>query len=287
MLAAIGRILVTGLTLLVLISSGRAAETLTPQQQQQAERFAANNSLFVLYHEVAHLLVHQLGLPVLGKEEDAADNMASYMLLQKGTREAHQALADAAYGWLLSGLTYGANLDDSDYYGSHSLDKQRAFAIVCLMVGSNAEAFSPIADEYKMGKDRQESCYFDFELVKRSLEGVLGAYWQKNGPQTEVSVTYHAASGQLKPAADAFKASGIFDQVAEELKTSFPIPKKVSFRAKRCGEANAFYDPSTVEVIFCYELMNDFMQLISKDMPQEFVPQLPVGVGRAASSSTY
>ena len=52
-----------------------AAERLTDRQVKQAEAFAANNSLFFIYHEVGHLLIDQLALPVLGKEEDAADNM--------------------------------------------------------------------------------------------------------------------------------------------------------------------------------------------------------------------
>src|SRR5690606_1275490 len=91
-------------------------------QRADTIRFAANNSLFVLYHEMAHLLVHQLELPVLGREEDAADNVATWMLLNKRSGEADKALADAAEGWLLSGVAYGSGEYEEDYAAGHSLD---------------------------------------------------------------------------------------------------------------------------------------------------------------------
>jgi hypothetical protein len=34
--------------------------------------FAMHDALYTMYHEVGHMLVGELGLPVLGKEEDAA-----------------------------------------------------------------------------------------------------------------------------------------------------------------------------------------------------------------------
>lgn len=250
-------------------SGAFGAEDLTEAQMVKAKKWAANNALFVLYHEMAHLLVDQLQLPVLGKEEDAADNMASWILLNKHTQEADQAIADAARGWLLSGIAYGTRFDRIDFYDQHSLDQQRAYAIVCLMVGSDSTAFGPVASEYSMAGDRQDSCYFDYRTLARSLEAVLSPYWAKNADGTEVEITYHSAAGRLKPAADAFKESGVFEEVANELETTYAIPRTVNFRAKRCGEPNAFYDPETVEVIFCYELMADFLKLISDDMPEE------------------
>ena len=272
-------IALAGLCAVAALSGAFGAEKLTERQMEQARKWAANNALFVLYHEVAHLLVDQLQLPVLGKEEDAADNMASWVLLNKHTQEADQAIADAARGWLLSGVAYGTRFESADFYDQHSLDQQRAYAIVCLMVGSDATAFGPVANEYSMAGERKDSCYFDYRTLARSLESVLSPHWRKNAKGTEVQITYHSAAGRLKPAADAFKASGVFEDVAGELETQYAIPRKVHFRAKRCGEANAFYDPETVEVIFCYELMETFMALISKDMPEETETTIETSTG--------
>ena len=281
-----GSKLVVALLLCLLWIPGLAqAQDLTKAQRAEIRRFAYNNSLFVLYHEVAHLLFHQLDLPILGREEDAADNMATWTLLNKRTKEADRALADAAQGWILSGVAYDSGGDESDYAAGHSLDKQRAYSIVCLMVGMDDAAFKPIANEYRMDSDRQDSCYWDYDTVNRSLKGLLGSRSNKSGQGTDVTVTYHDAGGRLKAAADAFKSSGVFDQVADELRQNYSLREPVQFNAKRCGEANAFYDPETVEVIFCYELMQDYMDLYSSNMPAEVAPvPRQTGVGKEKTS---
>jgi hypothetical protein len=281
-----GSKLVLALLLCLLWIPGLAqAQDLTKAQRAEVRRFAYNNSLFVLYHEVAHLLFHQLDLPILGKEEDAADNMATWTLLNKRTPQADRALADAAQGWILSGIAYDSGGDEMDFAGAHSLDKQRAYAIVCLMVGMDDTAFRPIANEYRMDRDRQDSCYWDYDTVNRSLQGLLGGRGNKSGQGTDVTVTYHDVSGRLKAAADAFKSSGVFDEVAEELRQNYSLREPVAFNAKRCGEANAFYDPETVEVIFCYELMQDYMELYTNAMPDEVAPApRNTGVGKEKTS---
>jgi hypothetical protein len=254
-----------------------AQEALGKKSRAAVHQFAANNSLFVLYHEVGHLLIDQLQLPVLGREEDAADNIATWILLNKGTQEATDALADAAYGWLLTGLAYDESLDDSDFQGEHSLNKQRAFQIVCHMVGSDDTGYRAIANSYAMNQWRQESCYWDHDLMDRTMQALLRSHVNLKTRSGGITVTYHDVSGRLKPAADAFRQSGVFDAVADELESRFPIREPIAFNARRCGEENAFYDPNTIEVIFCYELMAEFMEFAQKDIQAKGNIQLGPG----------
>jgi hypothetical protein len=276
------------LGLSILLAGGTLAQDMSgfsKQQRSDIIRFAANNSLFVLYHEMAHLLVDQLRLPVLGKEEDAADNMATWTLLNKRTPEADKALADAAEGWLLTGVAYRSGKYEEDFAAAHSLDKQRAYQIVCLMVGSDDTAFRPIANQYAIGRDRQDSCYWDYELVDRSLNGVLEEH-RVEGGSAKVNVTYHDAGGRLKFAADAFRSSGVFDEVAAEVSENYKLRRPVKFNARRCGEANAYYDPDTIEIIFCYELMKDFMELYAAELPDPIDPApRPSGAGKDKGAS--
>jgi hypothetical protein len=235
------------------------ADDFSKKQRAEMRRFAANNSLFVLYHEVGHLLFHQLELPVLGREEDAADNVATWILLNKRSEQADRTLADAARGWIYSGVAYKSGDSESDYATGHSLDKQRAYQIVCLMVGMDEKAFRAIADEYRIDAARQGACNWDYSTVNRSLRGLLnrGANARTG---TEVTVTYHDPNG-AEAAADAFESSGVFDEVADYVRRNYSLSVPVAFNARSCGEANAFYDPKTVEVIFCYELMEEYMKL--------------------------
>ena len=92
------------------IAAPAAAQELTEEQQAIAVEFALNNSIFVLQHEIGHLFVGEFNLPVLGKEEDAADSLASVMLLSQENETSDQALRDAADGWYLSEYSQGRRI---------------------------------------------------------------------------------------------------------------------------------------------------------------------------------
>ena len=260
-----------------LCGATQAAE-LSKQEAAEQRRFAANNAMFVLYHEMAHLLIDQLELPVLGREEDVADNMASWTLLNHGTRRAEQTLTDAVRGWFLSGVAYASGSTESDFAAAYMLDKQRAYQIVCMMVGKDADSFGRLAATYRIGPSRRDSCHWDYETVDRSLRSVLDRNGSRNGRGTSVNVTYQAAGGSLRAGAEAFKASGVFDQVAAELQHRYNLSTPVQFSAKRCGEANAFYDPDSVEIIFCYELMQDYMNIYADNMVVTDTVRPPIDV---------
>jgi hypothetical protein len=270
---------VLGAAVLMAGAPALSAERLTDRQQKEAEAFAANNSLFFIYHEVGHLLIDQLALPVLGKEEDAADNMATYMLLKQGSSRANRILIDAARGWLLSGNKYDTDFERSDFYDSHSFDHQRAYQIVCLMVGKNQKLFGEVANDYEMDTDRQETCSWDYDLVERSMEGLLAPQWAaKDTKDTFVQIVYSPVYGDWEYAAEVFRRSGAFEQIAQELRENYSIPKTVTLRARACGgDPNAYYEADEVEVIFCYELMDDLLSLIASDLPEDTVSSDHVG----------
>jgi len=236
---------------------------LSKPDRAETLRFAVNNSLFTLYHEVGHLLIDRLKWPLLGREEDAADNIATWMLLQKGTPEANLALEDAAKGWMMSGSLFGDTYDDDDYAAGYTPDRHRSMQIVCLMVGADGSAFRPVANSFSMQPDRQRSCHFDYEVVHRSMRALL----DDADSGTRVDVRYHDGGRRLRLAERVLRSSGIFDDVAEEVRRGYRMEERVRFTARRCGEPNAFYDPGSVEIIFCYELMQDFLEMYVGELP--------------------
>lgn len=255
-------VLATLLCLSPLSAQAQDLSGLSKQERADTLRFAVNNALFTLYHEVGHLLIDKLGLPVLGKEEDAADNIATWMLLEKRTPDANRTLEDAVDGWVLTGLSYDNYFEGQDYVSGYSPDRHRAMQIACLMVGADGAAFRPMARAYDIPEERQQTCFYDYELMDQALDGLLS----DAGTGTRVEVTYHDGGVRLRLAERVLRGSGIVDTVAEEVREGYRINGRVKFTAKRCGEANAYYDTATTEVIFCYELMEEFMQLYVDDL---------------------
>jgi hypothetical protein len=231
------------------------AQQPSDEDRALAMEFAMHDAIFTLYHETGHLLVHELGLPVLGKEEDAADALAVIMILKytEDEIERFNTLIDVADGWYFNAeQTTGEGIEDLSYYDDHSLDIQRAYAMVCMMVGADPDEFGETADVYEMDAERQEACGPVYEQAEASWLAVLDPYFASE-PGAEIPVTYEEA-GDYEIIAENLKDGQVMENVAELIRSTFALPGPVSLRAAQCGEANAYYDPASHEITYCYEL---------------------------------
>ena len=75
---------------------------LSPKYVQERAEFVSGNMLFVVLHEMAHVAITEMGLPVLGKMEDAADTFAALRLIRVGSDFSRRVLTDAAEGWFMA-----------------------------------------------------------------------------------------------------------------------------------------------------------------------------------------
>ena len=92
--------------------------------------------------------------------------------------------------------------DEVAFYDEHGLNQQRAYHIVCLMVGSDAEKFKDLADETKLPKARQDSCAGDYSNAAYSWDLVLKSHRRApDQPKTKIDVVYGPADGKAAVAA--------------------------------------------------------------------------------------
>src|SRR5215470_10427702 len=186
------------------------------QRQMDTVQFVAGNMLFVLLHETAHALVTEMGLPVLGREEDAADAYATVTMLKFGSSFSNRVLVEAAKGWFLSAERNDRRGNMMAFYDEHGLDWQRAYQIVCLMVGSDADQFKQLADWVQMPEDRQDSCQGDYSNASWSWDTVLKSHLRApDQPKTKIDVVYGEGKGKLDMYARAFRAVGLLEAVAD------------------------------------------------------------------------
>src|SRR5262245_11971183 len=104
---------------------------LSQQERQETVEFAVGNLFFSLFHELGHAAVTEMGLPVLGREEDAADSFATVSMLQMGTACSQRTLIQSAMGWFLSHERDRRQGVKLPFYGEHGLNRQRAYQIIC------------------------------------------------------------------------------------------------------------------------------------------------------------
>ena len=234
---------------------------LTPQQRRELIEFVTGNMLFALLHEMGHMHIQEMGLPVLGREEDAADSYAISALLKIATDASHNVLVAATKGWFLDAARNEKEKIAVAYYDEHSIDKVRAYQIICLMVGSDPEKFSDLAEQAKLPEDRQESCAGDYSNASWSWETVLKPHLRAaDQPKQRVAVTY-GPPGEYASIAQAIKTIGMLEMLADYAATRFVWRRPIGFDVKSCGQPDLHWDLSTQKVLVCYEMAQDFANL--------------------------
>src|SRR5580692_4613014 len=235
---------------------------LSPKDRLALAEFVAGNTLFAMLHEMGHALVAEMGLPVLGKEEDAADAFAATRLISVASGFSDRVLAEAAKGWFMTNRRDKKEGDPVPPYDAHGLDLVRAYQIVCFMVGSNEDKFKKLADETKLPKDRQDSCTRDYNKAANSWGLVLKPHLRTSDqPKTKIDVVYGEAKGNLKGIAEAARSILLLETVAQHLADEFVWPAPFVLEMQSCGAPNAAWDPPTRQLYLCYELAEDFAEL--------------------------
>jgi hypothetical protein len=130
------------------------------------ERIGAVNS-FIFAHEFGHALIANYELPVLGKEEDAADAISTIVLLTV-PHGAEYAASAAAFWATFSGRQEPPAI--VEYADTHSLDLQRAFDILCWIAGSSEKSFQEVAALEALPQSRLDTCPGEYELLAKSFK---------------------------------------------------------------------------------------------------------------------
>ena len=92
----------------------------------------------VLLHEVAHAIFDLLKIPLFGREEDAADQLAAFILLQFGNDVARRTIVGAAL--LFRQMAIDQQPGTADYAAVHGLPAQRFINVLCIAYGAQPQA---------------------------------------------------------------------------------------------------------------------------------------------------
>ena len=233
---------------------------LSEQQRIDRVEFVVGNTLFVLLHEMGHVLIAEMKLPVLGREEDAADTFAALTMLKIGTSFSQRVLSAAAKGWFLSDRRDQQTGAKPLFYDEHNLSQQRAYQIVCFMVGSDPAKFKSLADETKMPEARQQRCKEeDYPKASWAWHTVLEPHRRASGqPETKIDVVYGNAEGDFEIFARSFRQIEMLEAVAQRGATDYAWPAPFNMEMQSCGRPDAVWLDKTRTLRICYDLAFDF-----------------------------
>jgi Putative metallopeptidase len=123
-------------------------------------------------HEFAHALFDMLKLPVLGREEDAADQVAAYINLQFGKAEARRLIMGTAYAYA-NEAEHAAPLSLKQFADEHGTPAQRAYNVLCIAYGADPELFGDLVSRGYLPKKRAEGCADEYRQIADAFEGLI------------------------------------------------------------------------------------------------------------------
>ena len=222
----------------------------SPAKDDEAAQFVTSNVVGTFYHELGHAIIDVMQLPVLGREEDAADTLSSLLIDQVWVEESASAMvADNANAYILYDAEHGQ--DDQPYWDVHGLDLQRYYNLICLFYGANPDARADLAKEFELPEYRAQGCTEEFEQAEASWGAMLDQMAPGKNPAKLVL-------------ADGLGNDPIAKILAEEIATindMYSLPEQVTVTVAPCGQANAYYTNADRTITICTEYAADLARL--------------------------
>ncbi|WP_244153938.1 DUF4344 domain-containing metallopeptidase [Pseudomonas guineae] len=236
-------------------------------------RFVTANAEFTLMHEMGHLLISELKLPVLGREEDAADQLGfmGLFLLHERQSDAnfYAKLLDVADYWRLEWQRQTPDAPEIHVWDSHALDAQRFFNLACLAYGSDPKNLEWIIQMTGLPDERAFYCPEEYQQVEYAVNWIRQHFTRKrNQPEGHrLRVEYQPPPHHLEGATELLekvRASGELEAIAERTSSTFALPRDLKLIVTSCGEADAWYNRNSGELTLCYERILYFRELAKK-----------------------
>lgn len=162
--------------------------------QQSEERFAraenpdpalaaVNATISGFYHELGHATLSIYELAFTGREEDVADQLSAFELLDPGADgkpypNGVRIATDTAQDWRLSAKEAG-DANELPFWDGHSMDITRMYNWECWIYGSDTTANAGIVSSGDLPEDRAGNCEEEFQNMSRAWRQMLGPHLKK------------------------------------------------------------------------------------------------------------
>lgn len=244
-----------------------------PELSVEAVRFTVANAEFTLMHEMGHLLISELQLPVLGREEDAADQlgfMGLFLLQQEQHRDDFYAkLMDVADYWRMEWQNAERDGSPVPVWDSHALDAQRFYNIACLAYGSDPDRLDWVLEVSGLPVERALYCPDEYEQVAHAVQW-FREHFGRSAAQPlrhRIKVVYDTPPAHLAGGTELLekiRASGELEAVAAKASEAFALPRDLTLRMSTCGAPDAWINRISGELTLCYERIAYFRDLAAE-----------------------
>jgi hypothetical protein len=148
-----------------------------PDPAAAARRIAVGS----FYHELGHMAIDIYELPVTGREEDVADQLAAYWMLEPVDGKVNADYVEAAKDtaeWYNLASAAAEDLDESSFSDEHTLNQARAYNFQCWIYGSDTQANADIVDSGRLPEERADQCEDEYSQLARAWAALLEPHYK-------------------------------------------------------------------------------------------------------------
>jgi hypothetical protein len=144
----------------------------------------------VFLHEAGHALFDLLKIPLLGREEDAADQVASYYVLQLPREIKRGLVIGSAYAYASQlnvrrardltrpRLEVGRHITYADEHGTPA---QRLYNLICIAYGSDKELFADVVTKGFLPEERAQICRDEYRQIDNAYRTLIAPHVDGGG----------------------------------------------------------------------------------------------------------
>jgi hypothetical protein len=161
------------------------ARSFEGSEEEMASQIGST-AIFVTLHELGHGLIDLLQLPITGREEDVADQLATWVMLESADEGEAEDVASAvltAAVWFAGQADTSLAAVDIPFWDVHPVEQQRFYNIVCWAYGWNAEKTAAIlgdALDQALPEERRESCAEEYGKLSTALATLLAPHLRRD-----------------------------------------------------------------------------------------------------------
>jgi len=136
--------------------------------------------LFAFSHEMGHAVYDIYDIAVFGRQEDAADQFATYMILQFGGERAHRLIKGAAWSYkgFMKNFKDQANVTMplAAYSSDHGLPQQRFYNLACISYGYDPKIFEEVVDKDILPEHRAKVCKYEYSNLRYAVNKMIAPH---------------------------------------------------------------------------------------------------------------
>jgi len=248
-----------------MLAASIPAQAQTRAGDGNAIDFVVGNIEYLLVHELAHLLIGEKSVPIVGPVENAADYIATLALIREAPLD--PAEQDRALKFLLAaasafeaswrrGDAFGAAVP---YWDSHALSIQRYYQIACLLYGSDPDAFADIPRATGLPEARAAGCADEYLRASRAADWLLESYGRQSGDTNahETEIVYEGPPTMVSMrVVERLQSLELLERIIDRFHQRFSLEEPFTVAMRTCNRSEAAWVPERRELLICYELVD-------------------------------